>query len=187
MLFFMRSFNAIALLVISFLLFCASSAHADDAAYALGVGDSLAVQVYNEPYLDGVYRIQNDGAIRLPLIGSIPMIGLTLSAAQAAVEAALSDGYLRDPQILLKIDAYRPFYILGEVQSPGQYKYEKTISVLNAVAIARGYTYRANQKRFKILRAGTALNAQGHRDYVTIGPQDVVLPGDVLLVQERFF
>lgn len=152
-----------------------------DIDYQLGSGDRLRVIVFGEPDLSGEFDVGGSGVVALPLIGQVRANGLTLSNFEDAVEAKLRDGYLTSPRVSVEVLNYRPFYIYGEVSEPGQYPYTSGMTVLNAVAVAGGYTYRANQGKVYITR--------GEGDEVEYPASQAVrvLPGDVLRVPERFF
>ena len=108
--------------------------------------------------------------------------GLTIPEIQSSIESALKEGYLRDPRVSVEVLNYRPFYILGEVETPGEYPYTNGLSVLNAVATAGGFTYRANNKRVFIKRSDT----DDEREY-PLTPLTPVAPGDTIRITERFF
>ncbi len=122
--------------------------------YKLGAGDNLRVMVFRHPDLSGQFEIDGAGMIALPLIGGVAVGGLTLAEAVAAIADALRPDYLKNPRISLEVLNYRPFYIIGEVRAPGSYPFVNGINVLNAVAIAGGFTYRARENRMTIIRAG---------------------------------
>ena len=121
------------------------------------------------------------GTVALPLIGQVRARGLTLSQFEDAVEERLRDGYLTNPRVSAEVMNYRPFYIYGEVGEPGQYPYTNGMTVLNAVAVAGGYTYRANQSSVYITRG------EGDEIQYPASQSVKVLPGDVVRVPERFF
>ncbi|ABS63518.1 polysaccharide export protein [Parvibaculum lavamentivorans DS-1] len=152
-----------------------------DIDYKLGSGDRLRVIVFGEPDLSGEFDVSGSGRAALPLIGQVQAEGLTLSTFEDAVEQKLQEGYLTSPRVSVEVLNYRPFYIYGEVGEPGQYPYTSGLTVLNAVAVAGGYTYRANQSRVYITR--------GTGDEVEYPASQAVkvLPGDVVRVPERFF
>ena len=151
-------------------------------AYRLGPGDKLRVTTFGEDSLTGRFDVSAAGAVSMPLIGEVRAQGLTTTELQQRIEAALRDGYLKAPNVSVEVLSYRPFYILGEVQKPGEYPYTSGLTVMNAVATANGFTYRANTRRVRIRRAGEA----GEREYplTTTTP---VAPGDTIRIRERLF
>lgn len=150
-------------------------------AYTLGSGDKLRVVVFRHEDLSGEFSLDGTGNFAMPLVGEIKALGLTSRELEERIVARLKDGFLVDPQVSVEVTNYRPFYILGEVTRPGQYEYVNGMTVLQAVTIAGGFTYRAKQDAVLLKRGGG--NAQG----VLVGGVQAILPGDVLEVQERFF
>ena len=151
-------------------------------AYVFGEGDTLKVTVFQENDLSGKYKIDNAGYISFPLIGKVRAAGLTADAVVHMVEEKLSQGYLRNPDVMVEVSSYRPFSVLGEVGSPGSYSYTEGFSVADAVAVAGGFTYRANKKGFELLRR----DQQGWSKLeARVG--DYVRPGDIIYVRERMF
>ena len=154
----------------------------DQPAYTLGSGDRVRVTVFGEEELSGEFEVDGLGAISLPLIREVQAGGLGLRQLEQAITEKLLDGYLKNPRVSIEVLNYRPFYILGEVNQPGSYPYVSGMTVLNAVALAGGYTYRAKKTGLLIARAnGSALGEQPATE------ETVVLPGDILKVPERFF
>lgn len=170
------------LLVASLVAMSAPLQAADVAAYVLGPNDKVKVNVFDEPDLSGEFAISGSGMLSLPLIGQVQVGGQTLTQAAASVADRLRQGLLKDPKVSIEVLNYRPFFILGEVNSPGSYPYVNAMSVVNAVAIGGGFTYRADKKDIKITREGqdgkTELKAQ---------VDSLVQPGDIIWVGERFF
>lgn len=158
-------------------------AAADSAeAYQLGAGDKVRIAIYNEPQLGGEYLVSSDGVISMPLIGDVQVMSKTVKDAALAIQGQLANGYLRNPQVSMQVIAYRPFFILGEVRSPGQYPYSTGLTVYNAIATAEGYTPRAAKKVVFIRRFGD----QYEQEY-KLTPDLRVFPGDTLRIAERFF
>jgi polysaccharide export outer membrane protein len=153
-----------------------------DATYKLGVGDQISLTVYGEADLTHNYAINPNGTIEVPLIGSVKASGLTIDQLTSQIRTRLSDGYLREPNVTGTIVTYRPFYILGEVNKPGQYAYQSGMTLSSAVALAGGYTYRA-QRGFVFIRPETG----GGETRVEAAPELAVRPGDTIRVTERFF
>ncbi len=150
--------------------------------YTLGPGDRLRVIVFGEEDLSGEFEVDSAGIVSLPLIRPIKTQGKTLTHFKSEVETQLSAGYLVDPRVSVEILNYRPFYITGEVGRPGEYPYVAGMNVLKAIAMAGGYTYRANTRRVFLTRAGT--NAEETKKP---GQELMILPGDYIRVPERFF
>jgi protein involved in polysaccharide export with SLBB domain len=155
---------------------------ADAPAYKLGTGDKVRVTVFNEKDLSGDFDVNDQGVIALPLIGQVPVRGKSLSEVETTIAGRYGKDYLIDPKVNVEVLNYRPFFILGEVKNPGSYPYVNGMKVLNAIALAGGYTPRARQDRVLVK----------HADNPQAGEQQavddaVVLPGDVIRVPERFF
>ena len=149
--------------------------------YRLGPGDQLRITVFNEAELTGNYIVGSQGSISYPLVGEVHAAGLTLAEFSAQLQTALG-AYIRNPNVSAEVVNYRPFFILGEVQRPGTYPYSASLTVLNAVATAGGFTYRANQNRVFIRHA----NENVERSYpLTVATP--VLPGDTVRIGERLF
>jgi protein involved in polysaccharide export with SLBB domain len=150
--------------------------------YKLGSGDKIRVNVYGEPDLSRDIEVDGSGSVSLPLIGEVRASGLSLREFEDVVEKTLKAGYLVDPKVSVEVLNYRPFYILGEVKNPGKYDYISGITVLNAVAMAGGYTYRARGGVAEILRVGNT-------ESITTDTPDttLVMPGDVIKIPERYF
>ncbi len=150
--------------------------------YRLGASDEIRVTVFGEPELSGEYLLDGAGSVSLPLIGQVTALDLTLREFESVVAARFANGYLRNPRVNAEVMNYRPFYILGEVRTPGEYPYSSGLTVLNAVATAGGFTYRANDK-FIYVRG-----ADDTQEYkVGLDPTTPILPGDTIRVAEKFF
>jgi polysaccharide export outer membrane protein len=155
----------------------------DPAPYSLGPGDQVRIITFGEDTLTGEFRVNDSGNIALPLLGSVHAAGLTSGQLEAAVAAALKKGNLvREPSVAVEIIAYRPIFVLGEVNKPGQYPYQPGMTVVTAAAVAGGFTYRAVEGYASVVRTvdGRAVEARAAR-------QAYVLPGDVITVFERRF
>ena len=150
--------------------------------YRLGTGDRIRLTVFGEQDLSGEYDVDGSGNLRLNLVGQVKAAGLTLPEFEANVRKALEDGYLKDPKVTAEVINYRPFYIIGEVNKPGEYPYSNDMSILNAVAKAGGYTYRANESNVYIRRNGDTKEVGVPADQTT-----KIYPGDVIRIPERFF
>jgi protein involved in polysaccharide export with SLBB domain len=155
---------------------------ADIASYKLGPGDALRITVFRHEDLSGEFSLDGEGNFAMPLVGEIRGGGRTARQLENEVELALkSGGYLVEPQVSIEVLNYRPFYIIGEVNNPGSFEYVNGMTVINAVALAGGFTYRADQDDIVISRGGSS------GPEMQAAPDTTVLPGDIIEVQERFF
>ena len=158
----------------------AASVNTED--YKLGAGDKVHIVVFGENDLTGDYDVDGSGNVRMSLIGEVEAAGISLRDFEKRVKTALDDGYMKDAQVSVSVVNYRPFYIIGEVNKPGEYPYVNNMSVLNAIALAGGYTYRANQGDVYIQRSGDTEEKTYPADQNT-----KIYPGDIVRVRERFF
>ncbi|MFN3348294.1 polysaccharide biosynthesis/export family protein [Pseudorhodoplanes sp.] len=153
-----------------------------DAPYQLDAGDRLRVQVFGQEGLTNSYIVDASGNISMTLIGTVPVRGLTTAEAGRAIAARLRNGYIRNPHVSVEVEVYRPFFILGEVNAPGQYPYVPNMTVEAAVAIAGGFAPRASKSDILLARN---VNGEVMRTRV---PADFPLrPGDTITVRERWF
>lgn len=156
--------------------------------YILAAGDTIELASPIEPDLEGRFVLNDKGDVDLPLIGRVHLEGLTITQADQLITELYGNGYLVNPDITIQMKSYRPFYILGEVESPGQYEYEAGLTLLNAVAIAGGFTYRANQEEFELIRKtmkeGDVETSQKLK-IESLGTP--IMPGDTIHIKERFF
>lgn len=153
-----------------------------DAAYRLGANDKLRINVFGEDDLSGEFEVDGGGNISYPLIGQIAVGGLTIPEAEAKLTTLLQKDYLKQPRVSVEVLTYRPFFILGEVNLPGRYGYVNGMTVINAVAMGGGFTYRADRGDIRISR-DTPKGQQKFRATV----DTPVLPGDVIEVKDRLF
>ncbi len=155
--------------------------------YHLQTGDSLAVTVFEEEGLSGEYKIDGSGNVTLPLVGTIDVAGKDMRAIKDDITLAYSQNYLKDPNITVEVAQYRPFYILGEVKKPGQYPYTENMTILNAVALSGGFTYRASRKKTRIKRSVISSDYSTKTITYLSDLNSVILPGDVVEIGERLF
>lgn len=159
----------------------ASGPNALERTYRLGVGDKLKITVFGEENLSGPAEVNAMGQVALPLAGELPAKGLAINQFRDAVVRRLSDGYLRNPKVTVEITNYRGIYVHGEVKSGGEFAFKPGLTIRDAVAVAGGYTYRADQSNVVVTREGD------HAVRIPL-PSDIpVLPGDNLQIPERFF
>jgi polysaccharide export outer membrane protein len=166
----------------------APAAPADQAAdaaiadYTLGAGDNLRISVFGEESLTGQFTVATNGRISFPLIGDVQAAGKTVQELRGEIVAALADGYIKDPRVSAEVMTFRPYYILGEVEKPGEYPYVGGITVMNAIATAGGFTYRANSHDVFIKKANDTAE---HK--VRLNDTLALSPGDTIRVGERYF
>lgn len=153
-----------------------------DYGYHLGAGDKIRLIVYGEDDLGGEFEVDGTGFVRLPLIGQVQAAGLTVHDFEQMVANQLADGYLRDPHISAEVTTYRPFYIIGEVNKPGEYNYVNGMNVVTAVALAGGYTYRASDDAVYVRRNGSQ-----REEELPANERTIIYPGDIIRIKERFF
>jgi polysaccharide biosynthesis/export protein len=150
--------------------------------YQLGPGDIVRVTIYGEPDLSGQFEVGAQGTIAFPLIGETRAAGMTLAEFGASLADALRQGYVRQPNIGVEVMNYRPFFILGEVNTPGTYPYSANLTVYNAVATAGGFTPRADRRHVFIKRA-----SDDKETAYRLSTTTPVLPGDTIRIRERHF
>lgn len=151
--------------------------------YLLGPGDRVRVTVFGEQELSGEFLISSRGTVALPLIGEVEAGGHSLDAFQKTIEAKLvATDMIRAPKVSTDVIAYRPFYILGEVATPGQYPYAIGMTVTKAVATAGGFTYRANSNTVYVTREGNT-----REQAIPVTASTWIGPGDTIRVGERTF
>lgn len=152
-------------------------------ASRLQSGDALKIIVFGEDSLSGIYDISPAGTISMPLIGRVVAAGHTADEVQGVITRAYANGkFLQEPKVTVSVASFRPFYIFGEVLTPGRYAYTDGLDVLGAVATAGGFTYRASRSSVLIRRPGE----QVWQEYSLANPQPIE-PGDVIRVPERYY
>jgi len=154
-----------------------------DREYRLGAGDIVRVITYGEEPLTGEFRVNDQGSLALPLAGPVKAAGRTPHELEDAVAAALRKGdLLKKPSVSVEVATYRPIYVLGEVNKPGQYPYQPGMTMVSAAAIAGGFTYRAIEDYASVVRTANGESVEGKASRRT-----AVQPGDVITVFERRF
>ncbi len=150
--------------------------------YRLNSSDSLRIIVFGQTDLSNTYTVDQAGYISMPLIGAVPARGMTQQELAGDIEKRLRNGYLRDPDVSVEVDTYRPIFVMGEVSSAGQYPYVAGMTAQNAVATAGGFTPRAAQSSIDITRQ---INGEILSGRVPV--TDPIRPGDTIYVREQFF
>ena len=150
--------------------------------YALASGDRVRVLVFGQDALSNSYAVDGAGQISMPLIGAIHAEGQSARGLEHAIEAKLRNGFLREPKVSVEVEAFRPFFVLGEVTASGQYPFVDGMTVQNAVAIAGGFSPRALQSAANLTRVIDGRTYTGQ-----VPMSQPVRPGDTVTVKERFF
>ena len=150
--------------------------------YRLGIGDKIKLTVFGEAEMSGIYDVNATGNVPVPLVGEIQAKGRPIAEFRDTVRRKLSEGYLTNPKVSVEIVNFRPIYIHGEVRSGGEFAYKNGLKLRDAIAVAGGYTYRANETFVILVREGSPAQVR-----VAL-PADIdILPGDNIRVPERFF
>jgi polysaccharide biosynthesis/export protein len=152
------------------------------ASYVLGPNDRIRLKVYGESDITGEYEIDSSGNVSVPLAGHLKAAGLTTRQLERSITSALSKGIVRDPRVNVEIALYRPYYILGEVKKSGEYPYRLGLTVMDAIASAGGFTYRANENKVYLRRSGG-----GVEEIYALDAPVPVFPGDNIRIPERYF
>ena len=150
--------------------------------YALGPGDKLRVTVFGQDGISNTYIVDAGGNVSLPLIGSVVARGITTQQLSARIAERLKQGYVREPHVTVEVESYRPFFILGEVTTPGQYPYVADMTVEKAIAIAGGFAPRAYKTTVELTRS-----APGDQSKSEVPLNYPLRPGDTVMVKERWF
>jgi protein involved in polysaccharide export with SLBB domain len=151
-------------------------------SYILRPGETLNIITYGEEELSGEFNIGTDGNLSFPLIGNLKAAGVTPADLGNSITKALADGFFAKPKVSVGVKNYRPVYVLGEVNKPGEYPYTADMTILAAIAKADGFTYRAQQKRVFIKRA-----EQPNEILTILGSNTLIFPGDIIRITERYF
>lgn len=157
-------------------------AAAPDEPYVLGAGDRLRVIVYGQDSLSNSYSVDGAGRIAMPLIGSVPVMGRPLPAVEQEIAGRLRNGFVREPRISVEVEAFRPFFVLGEVTNAGQYPYVDGMTAQMAVAIAGGFGPRGYQGGVDLTRVVNGVPVTGR-----VPLDAIVRPGDTIMIRERIF
>jgi polysaccharide export outer membrane protein len=150
--------------------------------YVLGAGDKLKLTVYGETDLSGEFTVDGSGYARLPMIGQLRAAGLTAQQMEQTVANTLAQGYLKSPRVSVEVTTYRPFYVIGAVQRPGQYPYVERMNAMNAIALAGGFAPTAVESVVFLRREGS-----NKEEEVPVDRTTVIYPGDVIVVHNTLF
>ncbi|MEZ5842515.1 MAG: polysaccharide biosynthesis/export family protein [Hyphomicrobiaceae bacterium] len=152
------------------------------AGYRLAAGEKLKITVFGEPDMSGVFEVGPRGTVSLPLVGEVRAEGGTLEAFRSRLSGRLASGYVNAPKVAVEIAAYRPIYVHGEVRTGGEFPFKAGARIRDAIAMAGGYSYRAEESYVLLTRPGS----DGPRR-VPVTANLMVFPGDNIRVPERFF
>jgi len=148
----------------------------------LSPGDKLRVTVFGEDKLSGDFDLDLNGNASLPLAGTVNLAGQTKQQAEATIARKLRSEYLRSPKVTVDVTSFRPFYVIGQVERPGEFPYRNRLNIISAMAVAGGPTFRASKSKVYIQRGGV-----GAFEEVELSPSIPVFPGDIIRVPERYF
>jgi polysaccharide export outer membrane protein len=150
--------------------------------YTLGSGDIVSITVFGQEDLSVETRLSNIGVIRYPFLGDIRLVGKSVNEVELLIDEGLRGDYLVDPSVSVTVIEYRPFFIDGEVNRPGGYPYQPGLTVEKAAALAGGYTERASKSVVAVRR-----NVSGREVTLEVVSSEIVMPGDIITVKQRFF
>ena len=148
--------------------------------YRLGSHDNLGIDVFDEPELTKKVEVDGQGNIKYPLLGDIHVEGMTIKEVEDTLISGLKAGFLKNPKVTVYIVKYRNFYVHGEAIRPGAYPYQTGLTVLKAVALAGGFTDKADKKHLKVIRT-----IKGKEKRLTVKIDDYIRPDDVLIVLDE--
>ncbi len=154
----------------------------EPADYVLGTGDMLRIVVFGQDNLSGEYKVEPSGVIAFPLIQQVNAAGYTAREVETDIADRLDPEYIIAPRVSIEVLNYRNMYILGEVKTPGKYEYVPNMTVLQAIAIAGGYTYRADESGAEVTR-----HVKGALKTFTVDETTMLKPGDTIVVKRRWF
>lgn len=179
-----NKFAALLICILGFLSFSTKAQQVDKllVQYTLGAGDVVQITVFGQEDLTVNTRLSNNGSINYPFLGDIELVGLTAAEVEELIDSGLRGDYLVNPSVSVSVLEYRPFFIDGEVKKPGGYPYQPGLSINKAAALAGGYTERASRNDIQIVR-----EIDGVEQIIQATSVDVILPGDIITVQQRFF
>jgi polysaccharide export outer membrane protein len=175
----LRAFQAAILVSLS--AFGAAVAWAQP-SYTLGPGDAISIHVFGEDDLSMEVRIGDNGKLNYPFLGELQVEGRTVDQIEQSIMTGLAGDYLVDPVVTVSILEYRPFFMHGEVKTPGGIPYQPRLTIARAIALAGGFTERASRSKIEVIRADDPSETS-----VQVSLTDPVYPGDIITVQQSFF
>lgn len=151
--------------------------------YRLAAGDRISIAVFGEPDLSVDARVGDNGRIAYPFVGELRLGGLTVAEVERQIHEALEGDFLVDPKVSVSVVEYRPFFVNGQVRSPGSFAWQPGMTVRKAVSLAGGFTERASERGITVIAEGQADRSKGR----PVGLEDRLAPGDIVTVDESFF
>ena len=162
-------------------LFCSVSLAQSEKSYVLGAGDKVEIKVFGQPDLEVTALLGNSGEVNYPFLGKVTLSGLNISEVEQGIANGLRPDYLVNPNVYVQVVQYRPFYIHGEVKSPGAYPYQPAMTVNQAIALAGGLTERASTEKIFIYKEQTKQQQQkGNLN-------SKIAAGDTIKIEQRLF
>lgn len=153
----------------------------EDLGYILGAGDTIQISVFKEPEMTTRLKIHRGGYVNFPYLGEIKLSGRTPTQIEEDIEARLADGYILQPMVTVSIEAFRKFFISGEVANPNGYEFQPGLTVEQAIAMAGGFTDRSDRDSINVRSAAT------NKLIEDVAPTYPVGPGDVVIIEQSFF
>ncbi len=150
--------------------------------YLLDAGDELRIIVFGQTELSNTFVVDKAGYIAMPLIGAVAARGRTTEQLEGDIAGKLSKNFVRNPDVSVEVSRYRPFFVMGEVAAGGQYAYVPGLTVQQAIAVAGGFTPRANRGHVYVTR-----QINGQVITANLNLSEPVRPGDTIAVRERLF
>ena len=178
----LKKITILALVFLSSVFAYAQEGNLSMSQYQLGSGDRINISVFGQDDLSMEIRLPDVGTINYPFLGELKLVGMTAAEVESLIYEGLLGDYLVNPSVSVSIVEYRPFFIDGEVKRPGGYPYQPGLSVNKAAALAGGYTERANKDKITIVR-----ETDGQQFEFSVSVTDMIQPGDIVTVNQRFF
>lgn len=178
----LKKLTILALVLMSSVFAYAQEGNLSMSQYQLGSGDRINISVFGQDDLSMEIRLPDVGTINYPFLGELKLVGMTAAEVESLIYEGLLGDYLVNPSVSVAIVEYRPFFIDGEVKRPGGYPYQPGLSVNKAAALAGGYTERANRDKITIVR-----ETDGQQFEFSVSVTDMIQPGDIVTVNQRFF
>lgn len=178
----LKKLTILALVLLSSVFAYAQEGNLSMSQYQLGSGDRINISVFGQDDLSMEIRLPDVGTINYPFLGELKLVGMTAAEVESLIYEGLLGDYLVNPSVSVAIVEYRPFFIDGEVKRPGGYPYQPGLSVNKAAALAGGYTERANRDKITIVR-----ETDGQQFEFSVSVTDMIQPGDIVTVNQRFF